>query len=638
MKTVRNLTLLFLAWLAMGQTFAQSYYPGGLGKANLVIWLDANIASSVTRNGYDQVSKWSDLSGNGNSFIQSTNSRKPVYSATGNPDGNPGIGFDADNSQYLALGTLSSSYSFAGGVSAFAQASYSATETSWGWQRIFDFGNGTSNDNFMMGRYGATSNTYYEGWNNNSGDQTYTTSNPITNNRENIFEAIQSGGTPGHLTNVAQYTAGAAQAVDGAAGTSKTYLPASLTRSNNYLGRSNWSSDDYFSGTMSELLIYNTAVNTTQRVILENYLSAEWGKAVGVQKYNAPGGAYGTNLVGIGYTSSSDYFTTDVSGSTDGLGFTSGTGSLDFLKTAGYVMAAHNGQANTVITPGNVPGITSSGTLARWNRSWYVMKSGGNSTGFVTFQFNFPDYNGSTVNRNNTFALLYNATDGSFATGTNKLITTASTSTTTTVVSFEITATNLATGYYTVLYSTAPIVLPVTLSSFTASAQGNTALLQWSASQTAALGKFSIERSADGTNFSTIAAVTAATDAATAEQYTFTDNGPLAGVNYYRLAMVDRDGTAAWSGIRSVSFAAGSSAPVVTVYPNPVVNQLHLTLTDATGAIAIRLLNSQGQPLRTISAVAPATLEIPVNGLARGIYFLAIDGSNGHYVREIFKD
>src|ERR1044071_7697611 len=99
------------------------------------------------------------------------------------------------------------------------------------------------------------------------------------------------------------------------------------------------------------------------------YLSAEWGKTVSVSKYTPPSTTtYITNLVGIGYTSSTDYFTANPAGSTDGLGFSSGTGSSDFLNTAGYMMAAHNGQTNTVITPATITGITSASTITMWNR------------------------------------------------------------------------------------------------------------------------------------------------------------------------------------------------------------------------------------------------------------------------------
>lgn len=640
MKAVYLKAPLLIPFFLVLSASAQSYYPGGLGNSNLFLWLNANKSSSITMNVANQVSKWSDLSGNGYNFTQATNGNKPVYGATSNPAGMPGLTFTSTSSQYLSVASLPASLSFAAGISAFAQASYDAPQTAQGWQRLFDFGNGTASDNFMMGRYGNSSNTYYEGWTGNTGDQTYTSTNPISNATENVYEAIQQGGTAGNLTAVSHYLAGAAQAATGQAGSSQTWLPAALARTSNYLGRSNWAADNYFSGTMSEILLYNTAVNTTQRVILENYLSAEWNQAVSVTKYTPPTtSSYTTNLVGIGYTSAADKFLTDVAGSTDGLGFSSGNGATDFLNSAGYLMAAHNAQSNTVIGNATVPGIISGSPLSKWNRSWDVQKTGGNSTGAVTLNFNFSDYNGSIPSAANTYALLYNATDGSFATGTNKLVTTTSTTVTGNIVAFKLSASNLANGYYTILYSSSPIVLPVSLTAFSAFRQDNSALLEWSVAAQDELSSFTIERSADGSSFSTIGTVAATAYANTPDQYVFLDNDPLPGTNYYRLAVVDQDAAVTYSPIHSVNFEASGLNVMLTVYPNPVVGELHLAFTgSAGGTIDLRLVNSQGQVIRSMTATSAAALSIPMNGLARGIYFLQINGTNGRYVRTIMKD
>jgi hypothetical protein len=636
MRTLRTRSMLIPFCFIIAQASAQAYYPGGLGNSNLFLWLDASKSSSITLNGATQVSQWADLSGKGYNFSQATSGNQPTYSTTGSPSGRPGITFTSTSSQYLSLASLPATISFTNGFTGFNQVSYSATQTTQGWQRIFDFGNGTGSNNFMMGRYGNSANTYYESWNGGSGDQTWTTTNPIVNGSENLYEAVQTGGTAGNLTAVSHYLAGAGQAASGAAGSSSTHVPNAIARTSNYIGRSNWAADNYFSGTMSEILLYDTAFTTTQRVILENYLSAKWNQTVSVSQYTPPTAtSYTTNLVGIGYTSAADNFTVDVSGSTDGLGFSSGATAADFLSAAGYVMAAHNGQTNTVITNATVPGITSAGALTRWNRSWDVQRTGGNSSGAVTLNFNFPDYNGGSFNTGNTFALLYNATDGTFATGTNKLISTLSTTATAAIVSFKVTASNVANGYYTILYSNSPISLPVTLTGFTATAQGRTALLQWTTTAQTGFSHFTVERSGDGTNFSGIGTIAAAANTSLIEQYSFTDNGPLPGTNYYRLALVDLDGTTTWSTIHPVNFGAAAS---LSVYPNPVVSQLHLVLTDAAGAIAIRLLNTRGQSLRILNAVAPATLDIPMTGLAKGIYFLTIDGDQGHEVHEVRKD
>jgi hypothetical protein len=105
-----------------------------------------------------------------------------------------------------------------------------------------------------------------------------------------------------------------------------------------------------------DLMVYGSSVNITQRKLLENYEASLWGLTSNLPTpantypvfSPATATTYNRNLVGIGYTSASDFFLNDAVGSTDGLGYFSGTSSSDFLQNAGFIMAAHNGQANTV--------------------------------------------------------------------------------------------------------------------------------------------------------------------------------------------------------------------------------------------------------------------------------------------------
>jgi hypothetical protein len=632
-------TIFFLiTCCSIRQAAAQSYYPGGLGNSNLVFWLDANNSSSITQNGSNQVSQWSDRSGNGYNFKQSTSGNMPVYGATAGPNSRPALTFTSTSAQYLSLASLPA-VSFTGGTSAFVQASFNASQTSYGWERIFDLGNGQSSNNITFGRYGSSANFYYEGFNGSSGDQTYTTSNPIVNGTSNIYEAVHQGGTAGTLTSVAHYRAGTTLSDNGAAGSSSAYVHAAITRTSNYVGRSNWSVDNYLSGTISEILLYNTAFNTTQRVIMENYLWAKWGKSVSVSKYTPPSSTtYNTNLVGIGYTSATDNFLTNPSGSTDGLGFSSGTGSSDFLNTAGYLMAAHNGQSNTDIAPATIPGITapSGYYLHRWNRSWDINKTNGNSTGLVTLTFNSMDYNGTTPSAANTFMLLYNATDGTFATGINRQVTLASTPTVSgNTVSFVVNATNLTNGYYTIMYTS--MILPIVLTEFTATRQESNGLVKWSVAQESNIDHYEIQHGGNDHDLVTVGTVAARNTGGLPGQYSFTDVAPEAGMNYYRLKTVDRDGISTYSIVVPVDFPSGGSA-AMRVYPNPVVDRLHIALPGLTGTVSILIIDMQGKVVRTMRSAASNMIDIPVGDLSKGIYGIEVNTGVGKYVQKIIKN
>ena len=574
------------------------YYPGGLGNSNLVLWLNAFNPTSISRNGSNQVSQWSDLSGHGYNFTQGVTGNMPVYGAATGPNGHPALTYTSTSSQYLSNALLPSSISFTGGTSVFSVASFGPIQTAQGWQRIFDFGNGQASNNLMFGRYGASANIYYEAWNGGSGDQTHTSTIPIINGNNNIYESIQQGGAVATNTAVAFYLAGNSQAATGTAGSSVTWVPTSVNRISNYLGRSHWAADNYFSGTMSELLLYNTSLNTTQRVIAENYLSAAWGLPVSVSRYTPPSpGVYSTNLVGIGYTSAVDNFLSNPSGSTDGLGFSSGTMPADFLNSAGYAMAAHNGQNNTILINTSVPGIGSS--INRWNRSWHMIHSAGNPAGMMTLNFDFNAYNATTPPAGTTFFLVFNATDGTFSTGSNQVAAT-STGVAGDVVSFAVKASSLTTGYYTLMWCTtlpAVSIIPASICS-----GGNSTVTG------SVINGFTLQWQVDnGSGFANVPAVDpggATYSGATTTALTI--NGATSSMNgyRYRLQLSATNGPAVYEG-----------PATLTVNPNPATAPLTATSTSICAGSGTTLSISGPTPGITYHIYSDAALTIPVGTL-----------------------
>jgi hypothetical protein len=83
-------------------------------------------------------------------------------------------------------------------------------------------------------------------------------------------------------------------------------------------------------------------------------------------------------------------------------------------------------------------------------------------------------------------------------------------------------------------------VLPLMLVEFSGEAKNDKAVLKWKTAEEENTAVFEIERSADGVSFMKIGTVTAIGSGA--HSYSFTDETPPAGNNYYRLKMVDKDG------------------------------------------------------------------------------------------------
>jgi hypothetical protein len=122
-------------------------------------------------------------------------------------------------------------------------------------------------------------------------------------------------------------------------------------------------------------------------------------------------------------------------------------------------------------------------------------------------------------------------------------------------------------GVVTIIFSNS---LPVNLISFTATATGTSAALNWSTSQEVNSSYFEIERSSDGISYTTIGKVKASGNSSLRLDYNFTDNATLAGSNFYRLKQVDIDGKIQYSQVRLVKF---DQSEFVVVYPNPSINE-----------------------------------------------------------------
>jgi hypothetical protein len=171
-----------------------------------------------------------------------------------------------------------------------------------------------------------------------------------------------------------------------------------------------------------------------------------------------------------------------------------------------------------------------------------------------------------------------------------------------------------------------PAVLALTLISFDALKTGSSNQLNWSASQEAQLTNYSVERSADGTQFSAMATITPQ-QGETTHTYTYTDNNPLA-TSYYRLMMTDIDGAATYSAVKKISLAS-TTAISVTCYPNPVVDYAMLHFDQALPAnYHYSVLTADGRLLQTgiftISGTGQQTV-LNLSTAPKGMLFIRVE-------------
>ncbi len=173
-----------------------------------------------------------------------------------------------------------------------------------------------------------------------------------------------------------------------------------------------------------------------------------------------------------------------------------------------------------------------------------------------------------------------------------------------------------------------PSAQSVAVNYFTGLKQNAVHVLKWKLTcNSTATVNMVIERSTDGRNYQAVY-----TEDATAlrceQPFSFVDNNPAAGVNYYRIKIADDGGKIFYSSIVSLINAA-KGIEVMSIAPNPVVNGSFNLKISAAAKIQIQILISdmQGRVLHKQTADLIAgfnSLPVNVTDLAKGSYLLAV--------------
>lgn len=111
--------------------------------------------------------------------------------------------------------------------------------------------------------------------------------------------------------------------------------------------------------------------------------------------------------------------------------------------------------------------------------------------------------------------------------------------------------------------------LPVSFGTIKALQKTNGIEISWNTFTERNLGHFEIEKSKNGQQFSFIGKVNSAGNSDVKTNYSFLDNSPVIGNNFYRIKSIDIDGKTAFSQVVKVNTGIKNSK--LEIYPNPVV-------------------------------------------------------------------
>ncbi|MFK7946158.1 MAG: lamin tail domain-containing protein [Saprospiraceae bacterium] len=167
--------------------------------------------------------------------------------------------------------------------------------------------------------------------------------------------------------------------------------------------------------------------------------------------------------------------------------------------------------------------------------------------------------------------------------------------------------------------------LPVELLHFNAKPQNQTTILTWSTASEENNAYFDVQRSTDGINFETIGQVEGAGTTYDVQEYSFIDESPVNGLNYYRLHQVDFDGQ--FENHKVVSVMMNGEQNNVQVYPNPTRGELNIVL-PTIGENEIQIFDITGKMVHSFNTADEGMTTVNVTDLTNGQYIIKIRNAN----------
>jgi hypothetical protein len=177
--------------------------------------------------------------------------------------------------------------------------------------------------------------------------------------------------------------------------------------------------------------------------------------------------------------------------------------------------------------------------------------------------------------------------------------------------------------------------LPLDLISFMGTKEGTYNHLSWITAHERNVSHFDVQRSSDAVHFITIGTVAALGNTTEEEDYDFNDNSPLAGNNYYRLRMIDLDGTSTTSNIINLNRPVGYVS-LTNLYPNPAKTIVNFELySPSQEDVNVKVLDVLGREVFSSSVNLQQGLNtntLDVSQFTPGLYFLNVTCCGGKVI------
>lgn len=388
-----------------------------------------------------------------------------------------------------------------------------------------------------------------------------------------------------------------------------------------YIGNVQGTSTWFLNGNMAEMIIYNGPVNSAQRIIISNYLSAKYGTTLtssDIYVQDLPGnGDYDHDVAGIGRMSASSIQADSRGTGVVRINNATGLGSNEFLIW---------GHDNNVLGAWGSTDFPA-GLQGRWHRIWRVNEVSQTGTAVDVGNVNITfDLTGQGPVVPSQLRLLVDANNngifaddppiaGAIAAGGNDYRFNA--------VSALVNNRRFTLG--TTNIGSTP--LPIELLAFTAEPEPDGSVdLGWITATERDNHHFTVQRSPSGSVWENVLDVPGAGNSNVPIVYSARDTRPLPNLSYYRLMQTDHDGGSTWSHTIPVSFERPNDG--LLIFPNPAHDEVHVVFSPEMGQAGVQLFNELGQPFKVPMTSTEGRVVLNVASLPPGMYLVVVIGDH----------
>lgn len=183
-----------------------------------------------------------------------------------------------------------------------------------------------------------------------------------------------------------------------------------------------------------------------------------------------------------------------------------------------------------------------------------------------------------------------------------------------------------------------PVLLPVEYTNIYGKAIEQTNLISWTTEQEVHNDFFTLQKSTNGTLWSSIGTVDGAGNSSVQNSYRFLDTENINGLRYYRIKQTDFNGLEKIS--EPIAVSNTNFDPFGTIFPNPVINEFSIEYSGnhLNSTYNLSIVDEMGRVVKVFNTMLKHDNNFSVPELNKGVYSVILKVTDGTFYRRILID